>query len=95
MKLRFSREADADLDRIYFDSAISFGIHQADAYRDGLLDSLRFISEHPYAVQERKDFRRPVRVHPYEAHAIAYLIDDEGVFVVRVVHSRRDLKDLL
>ncbi|HTM78714.1 MAG TPA: type II toxin-antitoxin system RelE/ParE family toxin [Devosia sp.] len=78
MKLRFSREADADLGSIYFDSVISFGIRHADAYRDGLMDSLRFISEHPYAVPERKNLKRPMRVHPYEAHLIAYLIEDEG-----------------
>ncbi|HTN63170.1 MAG TPA: type II toxin-antitoxin system RelE/ParE family toxin [Devosia sp.] len=95
MKLRFSREADADIGLIYFDSAISFGIRQADAYREGLLGSLRFISEHPYSVPERRNLKRPVRVHPYEAHLIAYLIDDEGVFVVRVVHGHRNLMDLL
>lgn len=64
MKLKLTPRAIADLQRIYMESARSFGIVQADSYQAGLRASLDLIGEHPLLTRERPGFRRPVRIHP-------------------------------
>lgn len=95
MKLRLSRQAKADIGRIYLESARAFGIHQADSYQSGLRESLGIIGAHPELARERSNFTRPVRVHPYEAHVIVYLLDDKGVLILRILHAHQKLRRIL
>lgn len=95
MKLRLSTKAIADVERIYLESARQFGMRQADTYQAGLRGSLAVIAEHPHLARERSGFQRPVRIHFYESHVIAYLVDDQGVLVVRIVHAHQNLRRIL
>jgi toxin ParE1/3/4 len=36
-----------------------------------------------------------VRVHPFQAHVIIYVVDDAGVLIVRVLHGRQEWERLL
>ncbi|QNT71077.1 type II toxin-antitoxin system RelE/ParE family toxin [Defluviicoccus vanus] len=40
--------------------------------------------------RERAEFDPPVRLHPYQAHMIAYIIRDDGILIIRVLHGRQD-----
>ncbi|RUM09787.1 type II toxin-antitoxin system RelE/ParE family toxin [Rhizobium chutanense] len=35
-----------------------------------------------------------MRLHPYHAHMIAYMIRDEDILIVRVLHGREDWQSL-
>ncbi len=94
MKLKLTPRAIADLQRIYVESARSFGISQADSYQSGLRNSLDLIGEHPLLARERTGFRLPVRIHPYESHVIVYLVAD-SVVVVRILHAHQNLRRIL
>ena len=94
MKLKLTPRAITDLERIYLESARSFGISQADAYQAGLRNSLDLIGEHPLMARERTGFRRPVRIHSYESHVIVYLVRDI-VLVIRILHAHQNLRRIL
>ena len=95
MTLRLSPRAIADVDRIYLASARRFGIRQADIYQRGLRDTLDAIAAFPQLAHERQDPRRKVRIQPYESHLVIYLIEEDGVLVVRIVHAHQNLRRIL
>jgi len=87
---RLSLAARRDLRAIYADSEATFGEAQADRYIAGLRFTLNFLADNPRAARERSEFAPPMRVHRYGAHVVIYILDDEGVLVVRVRHGRED-----
>ncbi|MGV8952887.1 MAG: type II toxin-antitoxin system RelE/ParE family toxin [Cypionkella sp.] len=95
MRLKYSQAARRDLRAIYYQSARTFGVHQADRYRDGLLASLAFIGESPLALPEYRNATRIVRVHRYQSHVVIFELREDEVFIVRVVHGLRDINRLL
>lgn len=38
----------------------------------------------------RGEFEPPVRIHPWKAHVIVYVIEGDDILVVRVRHGRED-----
>ena len=95
MRLRLTPAAISDVKRIYRESIKRFGIKQADRYQDGLAEILQVIAEHPRLNREHTQFRRPMRLHPYESHVVAYIIDEDSVAVVRILHAHQNLRRIL
>lgn len=90
MAWRLSRAAEDDVVRIHRDSASLFGDDHADAYVRGLEAVFRFLAENPRAARERLEIDPPVRVHPYRAHVVIYVLDADEVLIVRIRHARED-----
>lgn len=89
-RLRLSQQADDDILRLYVEGAYRFGREAAENYYSGLLRTLAFLSEYPFAARERLEIRPPVRIHPFRTHVIVYIIDDQGVLILRVRHAREN-----
>jgi toxin ParE1/3/4 len=70
--------------------AASFGIDQAERYHEGMVSVFELLAENPRLARERTEFDPPVRLHPYQAHMIAYIIRDDGLLIIRVLHGRQD-----
>ena len=90
MAYRTTREADQDIIDIYLRGCREFGQARAEQYHAGLAATLDLIDRNPRLARERPEFNPPVRLHPYQAHMIVYLVDDRGVLIVRVLHGRQD-----
>lgn len=90
MRLVFSQAADRDLEKIYFEGLMKFGLKDADDYHADLQKTLLFISGNPTAVRERLEFEPPVRVHPFRSHVIIFKIFNDYVLIIRVQHGRED-----
>ncbi len=90
MAIRFSRDADDDIVRLYCDSARLFGLNQADHYLAGFRAVCAILEANPKIARERSEYDPPVRIHPYKAHVIVYQIDADSILVIRVRHSRED-----
>ena len=90
MKYRLAAAVEADLLRIAVEGAQRFGPQQALAYQSGLQQAFELIAEFPLASRERPELSPPVRMHRYNAHLIAYWIDDDVVEILRVRHGRED-----
>lgn len=89
-KLRVSKAARTDMRAIFRQSVEMFGLSQADAYVAALHHALDLIATYPKSNRERAETAPPVRVHPYKAHVIVYAIEDQGVLVLRIRHTRED-----
>lgn len=90
MAWRLSKQADRDVETIVAYGAREFGVPQAKKYHEGLTRAFEFLAAYPRAERERKEFSPAVRIHAYGAHVVIYVIDDAGVFIVRVLGSAQD-----
>ena len=90
MKYSLSDEAELDLENIYASGCRTFGPQQADRYQDGLEAIFEFLARHPRVARERHEFVPPVRIHPYKAHVVVYVIQKAGIFIVRIRHGHEN-----
>jgi toxin ParE1/3/4 len=89
-----SKAAERDLADIAAYTIDTFGIDQALAYRDGLIDCFTFLAEHPKSARLRHELHPPVRARRFQSHLIFYDEQpDGGVFILRVRHGREDWLD--
>lgn len=95
MPYRTTRQADRDIVDIYLRGCREWGQPQAERYHEGLSAVFDLIADNPRMARERFEVDPPVRLHPYQSHLIAYLLDDNGVLIVRVLHGRQDWENRL
>jgi toxin ParE1/3/4 len=95
MSWKTTRQADEDISDLFVYGAVNFGHAQAEAYETGLFRTFDLIALNPLLARERHELRPPVRLHPYGAHLIVYLVDGASVLIVRVLHGRQDWEVLL
>jgi toxin ParE1/3/4 len=81
-----------DLQQVYLESARTFGEQQAEKYLRGILDTFAHLLAFPLSSNIRAEYRGSIRVWHYESHQIAYRLKRNELLIVRIVHSRRDLK---
>ncbi len=94
MTYRTTLEADRDIIEIYVLGAQHFGVAQSDRYVDELFDTFELLAENPQMARERRELNPPMRLHPFHAHLIAYLVRDGDILIVRVLHGRQDWQGL-
>jgi toxin ParE1/3/4 len=87
---RLGVAARQDVIDIYLRSEEMFGEAQADRYLTDLYATFAFLGDNPSAARVRREFEPEVRIHPHKAHVIIYLVDQDGVLVVRIRHGRED-----
>jgi toxin ParE1/3/4 len=90
MAYRLSRKAEDDLIAIYLDGVQAFGVSQAERYHLELEGVLQYLAAFPRAARERREIDPPVRVHPYKAHLIVYLPQEDDVLILRIRHGHED-----
>ncbi|WP_207539635.1 type II toxin-antitoxin system RelE/ParE family toxin [Sabulicella rubraurantiaca] len=95
MAYRTTLQADDDIIAVYVRGYQEFGLTQAERYHAGLIAAFELIAANPRMARERRELDPSVRLHPYQSHLIVYLIDREGVLIVRVLQGRRDWEQLL
>lgn len=90
MGYRLSHRAEEDLIGLYVSGTREFGNAQAERYYAGLERAFDFLSDYPRAARERTEIVPPVRVHPYRAHVIVYMVGENDVFILRIRHCHED-----
>ena len=90
-KFTVSQAASTDIRSIARYTQDTWGRDQRRRYLDGLNEKFEMLAEMPEMAAERRDFRPPVRIHHYEKHLIIYVIADEGILIVRVLHQNMDV----
>ncbi|MFT3967865.1 MAG: type II toxin-antitoxin system RelE/ParE family toxin, partial [Sphingobium sp.] len=87
MTYRLSREADEDIVRIYVEGARLFGCAQAESYHQELKSLFELLAANPRMARERSEIVPPVRIHPYKAHLIVYVVDaSDDILIIRIRH---------
>lgn len=90
MPCELSEKAADDLDVIYELGSDRFGDRQANRFFAELKDTLELIGESPRLCYERKEYDPPVRIQVHENHLIIYIIREESVVILRIVHGDCD-----
>ena len=96
MPHRISSRAEADLDEIWLYVATeSSSIETADRLIDAITGHFLLLAGFPYAGRARdNDFGAGRRSFPTGEYVIVYSLEDSDVFILRVVHGKRDLETL-
>ena len=82
--------AERDLEGLWWYTAHSWGVHQAQRYIDGLAATFELLAREPGLAREHEEFTPPVRIHPHAHHIIVYVATAESILIVRVLHQSMD-----
>ncbi|MBF0562131.1 MAG: type II toxin-antitoxin system RelE/ParE family toxin [Alphaproteobacteria bacterium] len=85
-----SNAADGDLAEIYAYSYQRFGEAKADAYYLGLRDAIELLADNPALGSPARYLRPGLLRHNHARHVVFYLVEDTGIFVVRILHHAMD-----
>ncbi|MDZ7908915.1 MAG: type II toxin-antitoxin system RelE/ParE family toxin [Gemmobacter sp.] len=83
--------AQADLADIWHHGAASWGEEQADRYADGLFAVFDLLAGFPEMARARPEFTPMVRIHPSGAHLVIYREAEQGIEIIRILHSHQNL----
>ena len=89
-EFHLSKKARQDLDEIADYTYETFGERQADKYGEELLNALTLLSERPRMGKSTNGLTSNLRSFPFQAHIIYYGVAEEGIYVVRILHSAQD-----
>lgn len=95
MPYKLTPEAENDLIEIYVFGFQNFGETQAEKYFSDFEDCFQLISKTPLICRERTEFSPPVRIHHHGRHLVIYLIQDDQILIVRILHDSMDIQQKL
>jgi toxin ParE1/3/4 len=87
--------AENDLESIWRYTATNWGVDQAHAYLDGLVDIFKLLSENPQMCRERNEFAPPVHIHHHANHLVVFILSETGIDIVRILHESMDVDSQL
>jgi toxin ParE1/3/4 len=91
----WSPEARADLSEIWDYYAGRAGRHLADKIVREISDASRLVEDHPLAGRARDEVRPGLRSITARPYVIFYRMRDDLSEIVRILHGRRDLDEIL
>jgi toxin ParE1/3/4 len=91
-RIVYSEPARADIVDILDYTVLEWGVDQRMQYRTQLRDSLNRLAEIPSLGRAREDLAPGIRVFPVGNHLVCFRVRDDDLFVLRVLHSRRDVR---
>ena len=96
MPHRVSPRAEADLEDLWlYVARESSSLEVADRLIDSITQRFLFLADFPQAGRTRdRDFGSGTRSFPVGEYVLVYCVVGSDVFILRVVHGRRDLEDL-
>lgn len=86
-----SLAAAEDIETVFHDSAVKFGLPQTELYVEGLQNCLELLGRNPGMGQSINDIRDGYRAFPHQSHVIYYQEESDRVFVIRVLHKHMSI----
>ncbi|MBE0581392.1 type II toxin-antitoxin system RelE/ParE family toxin [Devosia sp.] len=87
--------AALDMQHIAEDGMLNFGDNHARQYTSKLIDMFERLADMPYLAAERQASQQTVRLMPCGSHNILYVVENEDVVVLRILHGLQNWFDLL
>ncbi len=84
--------AEEDLINIWIYGCETWGSIQADTYADSIENTLNTLAHLPKKHRIRKNFRPPIRICHHISHMIIYMIEENSITIIRVLHKSMDTK---
>ena len=88
---RVHERAQADLEEIWLYSVEQWGVEQADRYIENLVSRFEWLAAHPLLGKARDDIKAGYFCYPEGRHLIFYVLHDEEVEIIGVLHQRMDI----
>jgi len=95
MQIMLRPRAEADLSDIWDYTEAAWGQNQAQDYFADLDRMFQSIARFPEMARQRTEFDPPVRIQRFRQHVVVYLVDEDRIDVIRVLHSRSNWTTLL
>lgn len=95
VRYRFRPAARDDLEDIWDYTLHEWSIEQAISYTDELENAIELICDSPTMCRERIEYDPPVRIHLHGEHLIVYVVNDDEIIVIRILHSAMDVDSQL
>lgn len=89
-RIRYATGARSDLANALRFSQQRWGERQRAIYRTTLRNTIAVLADEPDIGRSCEEFAPGLRSHPVGSHVIYYLALQDELFVVRVLHGRRD-----
>lgn len=90
MQLILTTEAQRDLADILLYTLQRWGEDQQDRYAMALEQGLVLLAENPEIGRSRPELFRGCRSYRVREHILYYVLRDEAVVIIRVLHGRMD-----
>ncbi len=89
---RLSRKAATDLDGIYEYTIVNFGLAQAQNYLNGLHDCFGNLARQPTLGRQANQLAPELRRYERRSHVVFYVLEEDSVTIVRVLHKSMDAR---
>lgn len=90
--VRLSSRAESDLAEIADYTIEAFGIEQAGRYIAGLEACLNALDGKPFTGHGTDELAPGLRRFWHKSHVVFFVPDDEGIFIVRILHKSMDFQ---
>lgn len=85
---KLSNLAVEDFTAIYEYTLLNFGVMQADKYTEHLESTFNLLATSPLIGYECAEIGASVRRHDHHLHAVFYRIQDQNIFIIRILHQQ-------
>ena len=85
---RLTKDADGDLLKMFIYGLETFGLAQAEEYREGMARCFELLADNPRLGRKADEFAAGARRHEHARHIIFYDEQPTGVLITAVVHER-------
>lgn len=85
---RLTRDADADLLELFLYGFETFGLAQAEDYRDSMARCFQLLADNPRLGRKADEIARGARRHEHARHVIFYDEQPYGVLITAIIHER-------
>ena len=85
---QLSKAAQDDLEDILYYGMELFGIEQSLVYKNGIKAQIEQVAANPLHYQQLDKPLERYRRSTYKSHTIYYLIEEQSVFIVRILNKQ-------
>jgi len=87
-KYRLTLQAEADLLNMFLYGFESFGLAEAENYREGMVRCFELLAENPRLGRKADNFASGARRHEHAQHVIFYDEQPDSVLIIGIIHER-------
>ncbi len=89
---RLSEIAGLDINDLYVDGVLKYGLRQADLYYNGLIERFEFLADNPDIGTNSDELAPNVQRFPYGRHVVFFISVDTETLIVRVLGEEMDFE---
>jgi len=94
-KYQLSKSTELDLDDLYAEGILKYGLLKADNYYDGLIGGFGLLANNPNIGTNANKLSPNLQKFPYGRHVVFFTNLDKGILIVRVLGKEMNFEQHL